>query len=221
MEQENEYKEVYNNLIKNFYNTNKEIEFTKYFNLRTLTNELYPMNKADISEKVNVSTKTITKWDNTLINKKIISKDGFYYFCLDKDKRVIKQCSKEEYKNFWKNKAIENNIKQLEERYYKGEISIREMLEENSDFTTKVNLISNKYYYRVKKYKTNENNQLYIDTYSLIKTIYGNDPEFKPTFEIIENVQLQDIQFLHTYKFKRLNKSKYINIKLNKVIKIN
>jgi len=192
LEQISEYKEMYNNLVKNYYNTDKEQEFTKYFTLRTLTNDKFPLNKADISDKVNVSTRTITRWDNTLIDKRIISKDGFYYFCLDKENRTVKQCSKEEYKSFWKNKAIENNIKMLVDKYYRGEISIEEMLRENSDFTTRVNLFDNKYYFRTKKYKTNFNNQMYIDTFDLIKAVYGNDKEFKPNFELVKDIDTDE-----------------------------
>lgn len=217
VEQENEYKEVYSNLVKNYYNTNKEFEFTKYFNLRTLNNDLFPLNKADISNKVNVSSRTITRWDNTLIDKSIIAKDGFYYFCLDKGNRTIKQCGKEEYKSFWKNRAIENNIKMLVDKYYKGEIGIEEMLQENSNFTTKVNLFDNKYYFRTKKYKTNINNQIYIDTCNLIKAVYGNDPECKPVFETI-SININDIKLINTFKFKKLNKEIYIQpIKIRKV----
>lgn len=216
IEQENEYKEIYSNLVKNYYNTNKEIEFTKYFNLRTLTNDLFPLNKADISNKVNVSSRTITRWDNTLLDKSIIAKDGFYYFCLDKNKGAIKQCSKEEYKSFWKNKAIENHIKVLIDKYYKGEIGIEEMLKENSNFTTKINLFDNKYYFRTKKYKTNTENQLYIDTYNLIQSVYGNDTEYKPVFEII-NIDISELELIKDIKFKKLNTYKEMKVNIKKI----
>lgn len=214
VEQVNESKNVYNNLLKYVYSINREEQFTKYFGLRTLTNDKFPLNKSDISNKVNISTKTITKWDNKLLDRKIISKDGFYYFYIDRDNGEIKQCSKEEYSGFWKNRAIENNIKRLIDKYDRGEISIIEMLRENSDFTTKINIIDNKYYFRVKKYKTNEDNQLYIDTWNLIKSVYGNEEYFKPTFDFID---IEDIKFIPNIRFKNIRKDKF-KITLKKII---
>ena len=208
LEQINEYKEVYNNLLRNYYKTNKEKEFTMYFGLRTLNNDLFPLNKADISNKVNVSARTISNWDNTLIDKSIISKDGFYYFSINKETGEMKQCSKEEYNNFWRNKAYVKAFYDLQVKYIEGKITLTELQLASAEIGSIVTLIENKYYFRSKKYKTNTDNKMYIDTFNLIKAIYGNDKEYNLKFEIVKDI---------TIKFKKLDRNKYINIKLKKL----
>ena len=214
LEQQSELKEIYSNLVSTVYRSRKEEEFTKYFQLRTSPNDKLPLNKADIGDKSNVSIWTVSKWDNILLDKGIISKDGFHYFCFNKDKLIIKQCSEEEYKGYWKNRAIERNIEKLEKLYMSGERGFKDVLRANSDFTTKVNMMDNKYYFRIKKFRTNEDNQLYIDTLNLQIAIYGNEEDFKPNFEIIE---AKDIKFIPIINFKKIQKNKYkITKKLTK-----
>lgn len=187
LDQENEYKEMYNNMVNYVYNTTKEVEFTKYFNLRTLTNDLFPLSKADISNKVNVSSRTISNWDNNLVNKCIIYKDGYYYFTINKQSGEIKQCTKQEYNSFWKNKAYLKAFYDLQVKYIKGQLTLTELQLASAEIGSIITLVENKYYFKTKKYKTNKDNRLYIDTFNLIKTIYGNDPEFNPNFEFIES----------------------------------
>lgn len=99
----------------------KEVRTNKHY----LTDE-------DMAKKVGTSERTIKKWNNKLIELKILEFNNEYdYFLIDDG--VLYDCKEEEYKRD-----------------------------------------TNKYYYRVKKYKTNKDNQLYIDTIELIKSIYGN-----------------------------------------------
>lgn len=174
IEQYNSNKEMYSNMVKYVFNTNKKEEFTKYFCLRTNENNNFPLSKSDISNKAEVSKRTITTWDNTLIDYNIISKDGYFYFCIDKENRTIKQCIKEEYKSFWRNTAYIKAFKDLQLKYINGTIDLNQLTLASAEIGASVALVTNKYYYRIKKYKTNTENQLYIDTFNLIKNIYGN-----------------------------------------------
>lgn len=174
IEQLSNSKEVYSNMIKYVYKTNKEEEFTKYFTLRTCVNELYPLSKMDIADKSEVSKRTVSTWDNTLIDYNIISKDGFFYFCIDKDKQTITQCTIEEYKMFWRNTAYIKAFKDLQMKYINGTIDLTQLQLASAEIGASIALVNNKYYFRIKKYKTNKDNQLYIDTMELIKSVYGN-----------------------------------------------
>lgn len=175
---------LYNNLCKYAYNTNRKDDFSKYFSARTKENNI--LNKKELATISNVSHKTISKWDNTLLEKKIISKDGFFYFCIDKKNKTIYECSQEEYSNFWKNINISNSINELQEKLLKEEITLNEFSLAVAGLGAITALTEDKYYYRTKKYKTNTKNQLYKDTKKLIESIYGdsiNDIEIK----LIEN----------------------------------
>ena len=71
----------------------------------------------------------MTKWDNILLKNDIISKDDFFYFCIEEDQenRIIRECSKEEYKSFFKNKAYKEAFKNLQKKYINGEITLNEL----------------------------------------------------------------------------------------------
>lgn len=185
LEQERGDKEVYSNMIKYVYNTNKEDEFSKYFSLRTVNNNNFPLSKNDISNVAEVSKRTVTTWDNKLIDYNIISKDGYFYFCIDKENKTIKQCEKEEYKCFWRNTAYIKAFKDLQLKYINGIIDLNQLTLASAEIGASVALITNRYYYRVKKYKTNTENKLYIDTFNLIKSLYG-DTEIELDFPTIE-----------------------------------
>lgn len=171
-----EKKELYNNICKYAFNTNKSDEFKDYFQCRTNTSiENKAMSQKDMSNISNVSTRTISKWDKTLIDKSIISKDGYFYFCIktdDKGNNELVQCTEDEYKSFWKNKTLINSLKELEHRYIKGEITLNELTLGSSSVGMLTALTENKYYFRTKKYKVNQDNQLYLDVKNLIEDIY-------------------------------------------------
>ena len=155
-------------IISKTYNVNKTNNFIDYFNIRT--NE-EPSTIEEIANKANVNKKTVSKWDNTLQDKRIIAKDGYYYFRLNKDQGEMVQVSMEEYKSFWKNKAYVNAFNKLQERYIKGEISLTELQLSSGEIAVIISTIENKYYYKIKKYKVDKNNELYIDTKKLIEGV--------------------------------------------------
>lgn len=150
--------------ISKMYSTNRADKFISYFNIRTI--EL-PITIHEIAIRVEVSEKTIIKWDNILQDKRILSKDGFYYFKLDRNSNEITEISKEEYKSFWKNKAYLKAFADLRKRYMEGEISLTELQLTSGDVAVIVSAIESKYCFKIKKYKVNRN-QLYADTRRII-----------------------------------------------------
>ncbi|WP_297994165.1 hypothetical protein [uncultured Clostridium sp.] len=164
-------KEVYSNMIKYVFNTDKKDEFTKYFCLRT--NKDFILSKNELSNKANISRQTVTNWDNKLIDYNIISKDGYFYFYIDKENKTIQACTKEEYDNFWKNTAYIKAFRDLQFKYINGDIDLNQLTLASAEIGASIALVTNKYYYRIKKYKTNTKNKLYIDINNLIKKLYG------------------------------------------------
>lgn len=150
--------------ISNMYNTNRADKFINYFNIRTIEQ---PKTIKEIAVESEVAEKTIVKWDNTLQDKRILSKDGFYYFKLNKSNNEIIEISKEEYKTFWKNKVYLKAFADLRKRYMEGEISLTELQLTSGDVAVIVSAIENKYCFKIKKYKVNRN-QLYADTRRMI-----------------------------------------------------
>ena len=150
--------------ISNMYNTNRADKFINYFNIRTIEQ---PKTIKEIAIESEVAEKTIIKWDNTLQDKRILSKDGFYYFKLDRSNNEIIEISKEEYKTFWKNKSYLKAFADLRKRYMEGEISLTELQLTSGDVAVIVSAIESKYCFKIKKYKVNRN-QLYADTRRII-----------------------------------------------------
>jgi len=197
VEQINEFKEVLNNMVKYVYDTNKEKEFSTYFALRTiLGNWNICYNIKEIAERSSVSSKTIRKWDNTLLDKEIIARDGYFYFCITNDEEnhiyKVEPSNVEEYKSFWRNKAYLGAFKNLQDKYYKGELTLMELQLASADIGAIRQVIECKYYYRVKKFITHKDNELYIDTMKLIKKLYGLDKGFNIDFTGIEEMDKEE-----------------------------
>ena len=150
--------------ISNMYNTNRADKFINYFNIRTIEQ---PKTIKEIAIESEVAEKTIIKWDNALQDKRILSKDGFYYFKLDRSNNEIIEITKEEYKTFWKNKVYLKAFADLRKKYMEGEISLTELQLTSGDVAVIVSAIENKYCFKIKKYKVNRN-QLYADTRRII-----------------------------------------------------
>jgi len=155
-------------IISKTYNVNKTNNFIDYFNIRTKEE---PNTIEEIATKANINKKTVAKWDNTLQDKRILSKDGYYYFRLDKDEGEMIQVSIEEYKSFWKNKAYINAFAKLQNKYIKGEISLTELQLASGEVAVIISTIENKYYYKIKKYRVDKSNELYQDTKKLIEGV--------------------------------------------------
>lgn len=150
--------------INKMYHTNRTDKFINYFNIRTIEE---PKTIKEIAQESNVGEKTIIKWDNTLQDKRIISKDGFYYFKLDKTEGSISEICKEEYKAYWKSKAYLGAFAELRRKYMQGEISLTELQLTSGDISVIISMLEDKYCFKVKKYKVNRN-EIYEHTRNLI-----------------------------------------------------
>lgn len=177
----------YYDTIKCTYNVNDNNDsFTKYYPARTLTNGNIPISSKNLANYCGVSQKTINRWDNKLIELNIMSKDGFYYFCIDYDNKDIKQVSKEEYSSYWRNCRAIKEYKNIEELFNNGTYTLRDVVELCTHIAKSESAIQgNKYYYRIKKYKTNAENNLYVETMDIIKMLY-DDVYIKPINSLIE-----------------------------------
>ena len=188
---ENEDMMVYNNLLKyTFGTTKKKEEFAKYYKARTVANDYmgkevevevsgvkFPIDikvatMEDFAKLSSVSRETIRKWDNKLIELGIISKDGYWYFCIDNKKGEIYQCEQEEYNVFWYNTGICEALAILSGRFERGEISREELVVACAGVGNYVGAVEGKFYYRVKKFRTNRDNPNHIYINDLIRRIY-------------------------------------------------
>ena len=84
----------------------------------------------------------------------------------------INQCTEEEYKTFWKNSHMLKAFNDLQIKYLNGEITLNQLQLASADIGAFMVAISNKYYFRTKKYKVNKDNKLYIDTKTLIEEVF-------------------------------------------------
>jgi DNA-binding Xre family transcriptional regulator len=184
VEADQQIQATYNNLCRYVYNTNKPNEFGNYFIHRTTPHSI--LNKKELAEIAEVSDRTISKWDNTLLDKNIISKEGFYYFSIDKHNGVVTQCDEEEYKSFWRNKQYLKAFATLQTRYLEGKITLNELTLASADIGAYMALTEDKYCYRIKRYKKIET-ELYFSTKDLINKLY-DDNEFYPDIQfLLEN----------------------------------
>lgn len=187
---ENEDMMVYDNLLKYTFGTKKKEEFAKYYKARTVANDYigkevevemsgvkFPIDikvatMEDFAKLSNVSRETVRKWDNKLIELGIMSKDGYWYFCIDNKKGEIYQCEQEEYNVFWYNTGICEALAILSGRFERGEISREELVVACAGVGNYVGAVEGKFYYRVKKYRTNRDNPNHIYINDLIRRIY-------------------------------------------------
>lgn len=150
--------------IGNMYNTNRIDKFINYFNMRTIE---VPKTIKEIAEESKVTEKTVIKWDNTLQDKRILSKDGFYYFKVDRTNNEIIEITKEEYKSYWRNKAYLEAFAELRRKYMQGEITLTEFQLTSGDIAVIISMLENKYCFKIKKYKVNRN-EIYEYTRKII-----------------------------------------------------
>ena len=187
---ENEDAMVYDNLLKYTFGTKKKEEFAKYYKARTVANDYmgkevevevsgvkFPIDikvatMEDFAKLSDVSRETVRKWDNKLIELGIMSKDGYWYFCIDNKKGEIYQCEQEEYNIFWYNTGICEALAILSGRFERGEISREELVVACAGVGNYVGAVEGKFYYRVRKFRTNRDNPNHIYINDLIRRIY-------------------------------------------------
>ena len=169
-------KEEFSNVCKDKFKTTNTKAFSCYFVERT-ENTNKPITKKDIANKSGVSVNTINKWDKIMINEKIISKCGGYYFCIEwiEGDRYVYQCSHEEYSEFWRANGYDKALKRLEERYEQGEITLEEVTKYSAQYGALISEREGRFCYKVSRYRVDKNNQLYIDTKDLIYKLFYRD----------------------------------------------
>lgn len=156
------------NIIKHVFEVYENKKFERYFIERT-DNAEEPITLESLSDKCNTSRKTISNWDARMVDKQIISKDGFFYMYKDNVTNEVYQVSKEQYNNYWRDKAFLRELSNLQERYLNGEISLTEFQVLSIEVSNIKNAIDKGYAFRIKKFKLNSENALYQDIVKLIK----------------------------------------------------
>ena len=139
---------------------NKKDNFLKYFNVRTTEKA---NNIKDIAIKSNVNKNTVVIWDKKMLNNKIMSKDGFYYFKMDLETREIIEVSKEEYKSYWRNVSVIKALKDLQNKYLKGIIDLNQLQLASASVGGSYAVVSGYSCFRIPKYKVDKENYLYLD----------------------------------------------------------
>lgn len=123
-----------------------------------------------------------------MLNNNFMYKDGFFYMKIEKlenGQYIINQVDKWEYNNYWKNKIKTKLYKNLQTKYLNGTITLNEFTLAIDGIAQILNIIDNKYYYKVDKYKINKDNKLFKDIYNLFLSIYDNS-NMELNFELIE-----------------------------------
>ena len=137
---------------------------------------------------IGIGIKTISKWDNIMLNNNFMYKDGYFYMKVEKlnnGKYIVNQVDKWEYNNYWKNKIKTKLYKGLQLKYLNGTITLNEFTLAIDSICEILNMIDNKYYYKIDKYKINDDNKLFKDIYNLFLSIYDNT-SIDLNFELIQ-----------------------------------
>ena len=167
----NPEKEVYSNIVKHSFGSDEEEKVATYFLFRTKENT--PIGKKDIANSCGLSTSTVAKLDKEMIKLNIVEEDGYYYFSLEEG--IPRQCTHAEYKKYWSNIYSITSYKTLHKMFEDGEITLNELklaIEGKKELQKQTDA---KYCYRMKKYKTNKENELYITISNCIKEIYKEE----------------------------------------------
>lgn len=123
-----------------------------------------------------------------MLNNNFMYKDGFFYMKVEKlenGQYIINQVDKWEYNNYWKNKIKTKLYNNLQIKYLNGTITLNEFTLAIDGIAQLLNIIDNKYYYKVDKYKINDDNKLFKDIYNLFLSIYDNT-SIDLNFELIQ-----------------------------------
>lgn len=175
IEQKSEEKEIYNNIVHYMFNTLKEEEFTDYF-LTRLANTNKPITKNLLSKNCNVNRATITKWDNKMIEHKLLGKDGYFYVLVTYDNNnipVYTLTDEYEYNSFIKCSRHVRQKQNVLQQYKEDKINIDECQLLLDGITLNQKAIENKFVYRVSKFQLISNNYLMKDILNYIELIYN------------------------------------------------
>ena len=113
----------------------------------------------------------IDKWDRIMLDKSIISENGWAYFKITNDvdgNRYVEQCDRKEYNLFWQVKLSMKYYKEIRDKFEKGEISTEEIQLRSIELSRLEDGYVGFFYYKIKMYNVNEENPVYLDIKTLI-----------------------------------------------------
>lgn len=169
---ENSCKELLSNITKSMFDTNKVLEFGDYVMYRKDNVDL-PITKELLSELCTVSRKTISKWDDKMIEHGLMTKDGFFYVAKDFDDNGnifrYRLTDKYEYQSYIRNSRFSKMKESIAEKYKKGDITYDDMELAIVGINEFAKSIEHKFVYRVSKFTIENNNILLNQIIELIK----------------------------------------------------
>ena len=119
-----------------------------------------PTMRGEKAKKHGITRNTSYVYDKKLIEKEILSEDGYYYICMNK--RTKEKCLVTEkiYNAYWsKNSSLEESLDVIGEQYDEGKIS-RKVFIDTSSFLLDTKNSGEYRYYKISKYSVNENSML-------------------------------------------------------------
>ena len=171
-----EDKELLNNIIVNLFNTKEEEKFINYYFYRLFNiRHRKPVSKELLSQKVNVNRKTITKWDDKMLEHKIISKDGYFYISLKLDKegnKTYNLTDRFEYNAYVKNSKFVKKRKDAMIKWKNNEIDDDTFKIIYDGTTLEALAIEGKFVYKISKYQIEKDSELGKQILRLIVNTY-------------------------------------------------
>ena len=112
-----------------------------------------------------------------MLDNKVMSKDGFYYFKIDIGSNEVFEISKEEYKSYWRNVSFIKALKDLQDKYLNGLISLNEFQLASVNIGSYYNVVQGHTCFRIPKYKIDRENTLFLDLNMLLEGVnsYADD----------------------------------------------
>lgn len=186
VEKQNDTKEVYSNTCEYVFNVKDGKKFAEYFLRRTL-NTYRPVSKDEMSVEIGVSRKTISDWDDKMLELGIITKDGHFYLAVDYDEYDnphYRVSCEEEYKSYYKCSRAIGKKRELAEKYKKDEIDFDTMSLLIDGITINQKAIDGRFVYRLNKYQLAKNSGLLRDVTMMIKEIHIDEDLAKYIFDV-------------------------------------
>ena len=156
------------NFCKETFNVNQVEEFVQYYLKRTEQAakgqdiELSEIiTKSKLGELIGVSDKTISKWDNILIEQGILSRNGYVYIQIQ-DKELVKTSEyafKRQYRNMMTSKKI---YTMCNNEYHKGMSDYNTLEFAYKEYENSLDCMSKEHIIRIKNYKLNACNPVHI-----------------------------------------------------------
>ena len=156
------------NFCKETFNVNQVEEFVQYYLKRTEQaakgqdielNEI--ITKSKLGELIGVSDKTISKWDNILLEQGILSRNGYVYIQIQ-DKELVKTSEyafKRQYRNMMTSKKI---YTMCNNEYHKGMSDYNTLEFAYKEYENSLDSMSQEHIIRIKNYKLNACNPVHI-----------------------------------------------------------